>query len=131
MLLSMAGRWGDHIVNRIAITDRGRGPEISGTRITVFHVLEYRRAGMHRDAIAAALGVSSSQVEAALDFIREHEAEVTRQYEEIRSRIERGNPAWVEEKFRESHAKLEAFRKRLPLNVNTSATDAQGTCVGQ
>jgi len=96
MLLSTVGLTGDRIVNRPAIIDRGRGPEISRTRITVFHVLEYQRAGMHRDAIAASLGVSSDQVEAALDFIRENEAEVTRQYEEIRGRIERGKPAWVE-----------------------------------
>ena len=118
-------------MNRCGIIDRGRGPGIAGTRITVFHVLEYRRAGMHRDAIAASLGVSSDQVEAAVDFIREHEAEVTRQYEQMRSRIERGNPAWVKEKFRESHAKLEALRNRSPLHISKSGTDAQGTCVGQ
>jgi uncharacterized protein (DUF433 family) len=118
-------------MNRPAIIDRGRGPEIAGTRITVFHVLEYQRAGMHRDAIAVSLGLSSDQVEAALDFIREHAREVGREYEKIRKRIERGNPAWIEEKLRESHAKLEAFRKRLPSNVNESGTDAQGTCVGQ
>jgi uncharacterized protein (DUF433 family) len=119
------------MMNRPAIIDRGRGPEIAGTRITVFHVLEYRRAGMHRDAIAASLGVSSDQVEAALSYIREHEAEVTGQYEEIRKRIERGNPPWIEAKFRESHAKLEALRKRLAANVSETGTDAQGTCVGQ
>jgi hypothetical protein len=75
--------------------------------------------------------LSSDQVEAALDFIRENEAEVTREYEEIRSRIERGNPAWVEEKFRASHATVEALRNGPPLNVSTSPTDAQGTSVGQ
>ncbi len=131
MLLSQVGLQGDRTVSRVAIIDRGRGPEISGTRITVFHVLEYRRAGIHRDVIAASLGVSSDQVEAALGFIREHEAEVTRQYQDIRSRIERGNPAWVEEKFRASHAKLEALRKGSGLKVSTSAIDAQGTSVGQ
>ena len=96
-----------------AIIDRGRGPEIAGTRITVFHVLEYHMAGMHRDAIATSLWLSSDQVEAAMNYIEEHRAEVAREYEAIQQRIRRANPPWIREKFRQSHAKLEALRERL------------------
>ena len=34
------------------VVDRGDGPKIAGTRITVYTVLEYLRAGCTRDWIA-------------------------------------------------------------------------------
>ena len=46
------------------IIDRGRGPEIAGTRITVYDVLDYHELGWHRDMIADTLELSSEQVEA-------------------------------------------------------------------
>ncbi len=113
------------------IIDRGRGPEIAGTRITVFHVLEYQMAGMHRDAIATSLWLSSQQVEVAMKYIEEHREVVTREYEAIRERIRRGNPPWVREKLRESHAKLEALRQRLESEANESGAHAQGNLIGQ
>ena len=41
------------------IINRGRGPEIEGTRITVYDVLGYVRQGWHRDHIAALFRLSS------------------------------------------------------------------------
>ncbi len=34
------------------IVKTGRGPEIAGTRITVYDVIEYYKTGWHRDMIA-------------------------------------------------------------------------------
>ncbi len=34
------------------IIDRGRGPEIEGTRITVYDIWDYAKLDWHRDAIA-------------------------------------------------------------------------------
>ena len=48
------------------IIDRGRGPEITGTRITVYDVLDYHSLGWHRDMIAVTLSLSSHQVEIAI-----------------------------------------------------------------
>jgi uncharacterized protein (DUF433 family) len=48
------------------IIKTGRGPEIAGTRITVYDVIEYYKTGWHRDLIAANLELSSHQVEAAI-----------------------------------------------------------------
>ena len=56
--------------------EHGDGPRIEGTRISVYAILEYLRAGRSRDYIAAALFLSSAQVQAAIDYIHEHEAEV-------------------------------------------------------
>jgi uncharacterized protein (DUF433 family) len=41
------------------IINRGRGPEIEGTRITVYDVFDYARQGWHRDRIAALFRLSS------------------------------------------------------------------------
>ena len=80
------------------ITKTGRGPEIAGTRITVYDVLEYEQTGWHRDMIAAILSLSSQQVEAAIQYIGEHRAEVMASYEHNMERIRRGNPPEVQAK---------------------------------
>src|SRR4026208_1823665 len=68
------------------IIDRGRGPDVAGTRITVYNILDFSKHGWHRDRIAAHFGLSSNQVQAALDYIKGHEQEVETQYQEIRDR---------------------------------------------
>lgn len=119
------------MISRPTIIDRGRGPEIAGTRITVFHVLEYQLAGAHRDAIAASFGLSSDQVDAAVEYIRQNQEEVTQQYARIRERIELGNTPEIEARFRESQAKLAALRQRLGHNGSGSDANAGRDCVGQ
>ena len=85
------------------IIDRGRGPEIAGTRITVYDVLDYHKHGWHRDRIAVTLSLNSRQVEAAIRYIEEHRDEVMADYQEMLDRDARGNPP-------ELQAKLDALR---------------------
>jgi uncharacterized protein (DUF433 family) len=85
------------------IIKTGRGPEIAGTRITVYDVIEYYKAGRHRDTIADTLELSSQQVEVAIGYIEEHRDEVMASYEKNMERIRRGNPP-------ELQAKLDAMR---------------------
>jgi uncharacterized protein (DUF433 family) len=68
------------------IIDRGRGPEISGTRITVYDVLDYRKHGWGRDRIATFFRLSSRQIQAAFDYIDAHEVEVMADYQKILDR---------------------------------------------
>jgi uncharacterized protein (DUF433 family) len=68
------------------IIDRGRGPEIESTRITVFDVLDYRKHGWHRDRIAALFRLSSTDVQAELDYIEEHQADVMESYRRLLDR---------------------------------------------
>jgi len=68
------------------IINRGRGPEIEGTRITVYDVLDYARQGWHRDRIAALFRLSSRDIQAALDYIDQHQDEVTANYQTMRTR---------------------------------------------
>jgi uncharacterized protein (DUF433 family) len=68
------------------IIDRGRGPEIAGTRITIFDVMDYLKHGWHRDRIAALFRLSSRDIQAAIDYIALHRAESQARYEGILSR---------------------------------------------
>jgi len=99
------------------VVDRGDGPKIAGTRITVYTVLDYLRAGRTRDWIAALLNLSSAQVQAAMDYIRDHDTEVNAEYAAIVARVTRGNPAQVEEQLQANREKVKA---RLSRQQTTS-----------
>jgi uncharacterized protein (TIGR02996 family) len=112
------------VMGAIAIIDRGRGPELAGTRITVFDVLHYREAGWHPSSIALWLGLSTAEVEALLRYAEEHRDEVMAAHRKIEERISRGNPPEVEAKRRESHAKLLA--RKAELERQRAGTEANG-----
>ncbi len=89
------------------IHDRGRGPEIEGARITVYDVFEYLQSGWHATAIAGLFRLSSQQVQAAMDYIDGHRADVEADFQEIMARIQKGNPPELLEKFRASRDRLQ------------------------
>jgi uncharacterized protein (DUF433 family) len=68
------------------IVNRGRGPEIAGTRITVFDIMDYLKDGWPRDRIAALFRLSSRDVQAAMDYIETHRDEVEADYGRILER---------------------------------------------
>ena len=68
------------------IINRGRGPEISGTRITVYDVMDYYKHGWHRDQIAMQFRLSSRDIQAAIDYIESHKEEVMAEYQKILDR---------------------------------------------
>jgi len=100
------------------IIERGPGPEIAGTRITVYDIWDYAKEGMHGDAIAAALRLSSNQVQAALEYIDRHKEEVLAEYQIMLDRDARGNPPDVQDKLERTHAKYQALwqneKQRIP-----------------
>jgi uncharacterized protein (DUF433 family) len=69
------------MIQKAEIINRGRGPEIAGTRITVYDVMDYRKHGWHCDRIASLFSLSACQIQAAFDYIDAHADEVTGQYE--------------------------------------------------
>jgi uncharacterized protein (DUF433 family) len=95
------------------IINRGRGPEIAGTRITVYDILDYSTRGHHPTYIAAILDVSSDEVLAALKYIEEHQEEVMAEYQKILDRIARGNPPEIEARAAASRARLLARKAEL------------------
>lgn len=106
------------------IIDRGRGPEIAGTRITVYDVWDYAKSGWHPTAIAALFRLSSAQIAAALDYIEAHKAEVLVEYQRIMDRAAQGNPPELQTRFAASHARLQTFRETLRQTPATETSDA-------
>jgi uncharacterized protein (DUF433 family) len=95
------------------IHDRGRGPEIRGTRVTVYTILDYLLDAWHPDRIAAFLRVTSRQVEAAIEYIHEHTLDVMREYVKMLERAERGNPPELQAKIDAGHERFKAFVARV------------------
>jgi uncharacterized protein (DUF433 family) len=100
-----------HQIRESIIIDRGRGPEISGTRITVYDVMDYYTAGWHRDEIAVLFRLASRDIQAAIDYIEAHKAEVTAEYQKILDRHANYKyPEWVQKIVDETRG---SAKKRL------------------
>src|SRR5262249_10893880 len=108
----------------VRIIDRGRGPEIEGTRTTVYDVIPYLEAGRSANYIAAMMGHSTPQIQALIDYIEQHREEVMAVHRQIEERIARGNPPEVEAKLAASpvramlRARLEEIRRRRDQEAN-------------
>jgi uncharacterized protein (DUF433 family) len=51
------------------IISRGRGPEVEGTRVTVYRIVDFVREDSSADRIANELHLTAEQVRVALDHI--------------------------------------------------------------
>lgn len=97
-----------------SIVEGERGPQIAGTRITVYSILDFLKEGWHHTRIAVFFRISSAQVLAAAKYIEDHKEEVEKDYQRILQRSkDRKNPPAVEALRRQSRAKLQAEVKRL------------------
>jgi uncharacterized protein (DUF433 family) len=101
------------IMGPIAIINRGRGPELAGTRITVYDIIPYLEAGHTTTFIALLFRLSSAQVEALIQYINEHREEVMAVNRKIEERIARGNSPEVQALMEESRAKRIARQEEL------------------
>jgi uncharacterized protein (DUF433 family) len=97
------------------IIDRGRGPEIAGSRITVFDVLDYHKHDWHPSDIARLFNLTTRQIEVAIEYIGEHKEEVWEVYNQILERHARGNPPGLQAKLDavrgSARARLEELRR--------------------
>ena len=91
------------------IIDRGRGPEIAGTRITVFDVLDYLNAGWGPIEIALFFRISTRQVEAAVRYIEENRNNVMAEYQRILERCARGDPPELQARLDAGHERFLAM----------------------
>lgn len=107
------------------IVDRGRGPEIEGTRITVFDVMDYLAAGWSADRIAPLFCVLPEQVQAAIDYVQQHRVELEPEYQQI---IERHRnyqyPPEVTQKLAASRAAFAALVAQIRSQTSAEAANA-------
>jgi uncharacterized protein (DUF433 family) len=78
------------------IIDRGRGPEVAGTRVTVYRIMDFLREGSSAGRIATELHLTEEQVRVALDYIAMHRSTIEAEYETILQRVQQRNPPHVE-----------------------------------
>lgn len=99
------------------IFDRGRGPEIVGTRITVYRIMDFVRDNSPPEEMASELRLSMEQVQAALAYINAHRQDVEAEYEKILARP-RKNPEWVEALMSKS---VEELKQRILARASKDA----------
>jgi len=90
------------------IIDRGRGPEIAGTRITVYDVLDYVQEGWRYDQIAGLFRLPPDDIQAAIQYIEDHKEVVMTTYQQILARHRRVQyPPEVEAKLARNRQKVQ------------------------
>jgi uncharacterized protein (DUF433 family) len=83
--------------------------QIDGTRITVYDVHYYRKHGRYAAEIAEILGLTLTQVEAAIRHIDDHLQEVEAVHAKIEKRNAAGNSPEIEAKRKLSRAKMDTW----------------------
>lgn len=112
------------------IIHRGRGPEIAGTRLTVYDVMDYLREGWRYDQIAGFFRLPPDDIQAAIQYIEEHTEEVMTAYRQILERHRNVQyTAEVQAKLACNRQKLQARLAEIRARrraESTPASDAGG-----
>jgi uncharacterized protein (DUF433 family) len=95
------------------IADLGRGPQIVGTGITVYDVLDHSRNGWDAVSIACEFGISSPQVEAAIVYADTH-SDVEDDYAAILEKRRKGNSPEVRALLLRILSEADAARNKHP-----------------
>ena len=115
------------------IHDRGRGPEIKGTRITVYDIMDYERMAWDAAKTAAWLKLTVEEVTVAMDYIAAHRDEVTPIYQKMLERDARGNPPELQAKIDALHVAFMARvaeRRRAKVDRQTTEADTHAGNLG-
>jgi uncharacterized protein (DUF433 family) len=99
----------------IHIVDRGRGLQLSTSRVTVQDLVPYFQDGCSHDEIIHWIPTLSHDEVAVVErYYREHKEELDEQDRLIRERgAQRKNPPWVEEIAAEARAERSAIMEKL------------------
>ncbi len=100
------------------IIDRGRGPEVEGTRVTMYRVMDFVRESSSIARIATELRLTDEQVRVALDYIAAHRRSVEAEYDKLLKRVQQRNPIYVEASRAKSPGELkQRIRTHRAQNV--------------
>jgi uncharacterized protein (DUF433 family) len=106
------------------IHDRGRGPEIRGTRITVYNLLPHFLDPTETEAyICRVYELTAEQVAAARAYVLNNSVEVLAQHLTIKARMAEGNPPELIETARKTHITFLTFKEWLAEHEAAAALD--------
>ncbi len=109
------------------IHDRGRGPEIAGTRITVYNLLPHFLDPTATEAsICRTYELAPEQVAAARAYVLNNPETVLAEHLQIEARMAAGNPPQVTEQAKKAHAAFLSFKKWLTERQQAEATSENG-----
>ena len=111
----------------ITIVDKGRGPQLSTSRITVQDLVPYFQLDYSYDEIRQIMPtLSVAEIQAVERYVDEHREEVMEEDRRIRERsAKRRNPPNIEDLLRQSREKRLALQKRLRSNGHEDANGAR------
>jgi uncharacterized protein (DUF433 family) len=96
------------------IQDRGRGPEIAGTRITVYNLLQsFLDPRVTEDEICRVYGLTPEQVAAARSYVLSNPDTVLAEHLRIEEKIAAGNPPEVKEQAERAKSTFKRFKEWL------------------
>jgi uncharacterized protein (DUF433 family) len=99
-------------MSEITIVERGRGLQLSTSRITVQDLVPYFQDGSSYEQILECIPtLTRAEIAVVEEYYRAHQAELDAEDRRIRERsAQRENPAWVEDALRRGGEKMTALR---------------------
>jgi len=89
-----------------SIVRTGRGVCIAGTRITLYHILDYLHAGWSPRLVQQWLDLTDVQMTDVMEYIAQHRDEIEQEYQQVLQRAEQNRRYW-ETRQREHLARRE------------------------
>jgi uncharacterized protein (DUF433 family) len=109
------------------IQDRGRGPEIAGTRITVYNLLQsFLDPTVTEDEICRVYELTARQVAAARAYVLSNPDTVLAEHLKIEERLAAGNPPEVRERAERARSTFQSFKRWLAEREAASAQAGEG-----
>jgi uncharacterized protein (DUF433 family) len=84
-------------VDQPAVIRTGRGLTLAGTRITLYQILDYLKAGWPPDQIQYLHRLTDAQMSGTLAYVESHRAEVEAEYELVLRRAEEIRAYWEDQ----------------------------------
>jgi uncharacterized protein (DUF433 family) len=110
------------------IQDRGRGPEIAGTRITVYNLLQsFLDPTVTEDEICRIYELTPRQVAAARAYVLSNPDTVLAEHLRIEERLAAGNPPEVREQAERAKATFQSFKQWLAEREVANGEDEGAT----
>ena|SRR5688572_30140854 len=103
----------------IEIVDRGRGPQLSTSRVTVQDLVPYFQDGCsYAEIVRWIPTLAAEEIAVAERYYRDHQTELDAEDRRINERGEkRKNPAWIERTLEEARTERLAITERLRHGV--------------
>ena len=106
------------------IHNRGRGPEIVGTRTTVYQLLPYfLDAGVTEAYLTKLYNLTAEQIAAARAYVLNNADSVLETHMKIEDRIAAGNPPEVIEQAKRTHERFMQFKEWLEKRKKAEAEE--------